>query len=315
MGAWFYIILAVIAALLLFGVLPVLVMSFIIYSVLLIRNKPDKWGRVCSFPDDPEYKRMFDTGIEWGEKYKDKKSPVEVKSGRFRLAGEYFDFGGDKAVIIISGRTEGCLYSYYFAEPYRKSGYNVLVIDNRAHGLSEGKINSLGYREYKDIIAWSGLLKAKGNNTVVLHGICIGASTALFAATAKKCPEHIKAIVTEGMYVNFYESLKNHFTEKNKPIVPMAWGVVVHLFFISGANVVTDGPIKRIAYMKKPILMLQSREDTYSMPELAQKLYDKCPSADKKLVYFPKGAHSRIRINDEEAYDRTIEEFLAEKGL
>ena len=309
------IILIIIGAALLLFVLPVLAMSFALYAVLLLRTSKNKWGHTCSFPDDPEYVRMYNAGLEWEKTVTDKKRPVQVKSGRYRLVGEYFDFGAKRAVIIIAGRTESYQYSYYFASAYERDGYNVLVIDNRAHGYSDGHINRLGYGEYKDIIKWSGLLVSLGNSSVVLHGICIGASTALFAAASKKCPGYIRAVVTEGMYVNFYESLKNHFKEKNKPLFPIIQGVVTHLFFISRANVVTDGPIRRIKKMYRPILMLQSRQDTYSVPEFAQVLYDRCPSETKKLVYFPVGAHSRIRINDEQGYDRTVSEFLSSLHL
>lgn len=309
MGAWFWILMALAAVIFVF-IVPVLIMSFVLYSILLLRNKPDKWGRVCSFPEDPEYKTMYEKGLVWGEENKDKKSPVEIKSGKYRLVGEYFDFGSDKAVIIIAGRTECCYYSYYFAKPYKESGYNVLVIDNRAHGLSDGKICSLGYKEYKDITEWANMLHGMGNKSVILHGICIGASTALFTLTAKDCPDYITAMVSDGMYVNFYESFKNHMTEKKKPNFPITYGVMTHIFFISGANVVTDGPLKRMPKMKKPILFMQSKEDTYSMPELAKKLYAVCPAENKKLVYFDHGAHSRIRINDEKGYDDTVKEFL-----
>lgn len=309
MGAWFWILMALAAVIFVF-IVPVLIMSFVLYSILLLRNKPDKWGRVCSFPEDPEYKTMYEKGLVWGEENKDKKSPVEIKSGKYRLVGEYFDFGSDKAVIIIAGRTECCYYSYYFAKPYKESGYNVLVIDNRAHGLSDGKICSLGYKEYKDITEWAKMLHGMGNKSVILHGICIGASTALFTLTAKDCPDYITAMVSDGMYVNFYESFKNHMTEKKKPNFPITYGVMTHIFFISGANVVTDGPLKRMPKMKKPILFMQSKEDTYSMPELAKKLYAACPAENKKLVYFDHGAHSRIRINDEKGYDDTVKEFL-----
>ena len=219
-------------------------------------------------------------------------------------------FRADRAVLIIAGRTESYQYSYYFASGYEGKGYNVLVIDNRCHGDSDGRINRLGYGEYKDIIEWCRLLGRLGNKAVVLHGICIGASTALFAAVSEKCPDNVAAVVTEGMYVNFYESLKNHILEKKKPLFPILQGTAVHLFFISRANVVTDGPIKRIKKMRRPILMIQSRQDTYSLPELAQKLYDACPSENKKLVYFPVGAHSRVRINDERGYDEVVHAFL-----
>ena len=141
-----------IAAVFVFGALPFLILGAVLWSKLLVRTSKKKWGRECSIPDDEEYRRMFDIGIEWDGRYAAYKKPVEIKSGRFRLKGEYFDFGAKRAVIIIAGRMESLLYSYFFAEPYRAAGYNVLVIDNRAHGESDGVISSLGYREYKDIL-------------------------------------------------------------------------------------------------------------------------------------------------------------------
>ncbi|MBQ9428789.1 MAG: alpha/beta hydrolase [Clostridia bacterium] len=308
MDLWLIILLAR----LVFGILPVLVMSYVIYSVLLIRTSKEKWGRTCSIPDDEEYKRMFDIGMDWDAKYGACKRAVSVKSGNLDLAGEYFDFGGERAVIIIPGRMESCLYSYFFAEPYRACGCNVLVIDNRAHGLSDGKVSSLGYKEYKDILAWSDLLRSLGNRKIILHGICIGASCALFAATAKEAPDvidAIDAIVAEGMYTTFFESLKNHMYDGGRPVFPFAYGILVHIRLISGANVLTDGPVKRIKNLQKPILFLHSKEDIFSLPKKAEILYASCP-AEKTLVWFDHGAHSRIRINNESKYDRAIAEFL-----
>ncbi|MBR4761685.1 MAG: alpha/beta hydrolase [Clostridia bacterium] len=299
------------AAVFFFGVLPVLILSSIIYTKLLIRTSKKKWGRECSIPEDEEYLRMFNEGIKWDEKYRDKKIQVDIKNGRFHLFGEYFNFGGDKAVIIIAGRMESLLYSYFFAEAYRAAGYNVLVIDNRAHGLSSGIVNSLGYREYKDILAWGKFLhEKKGNNGIVLHGICIGASTALFALTNKRCPDYFSALVAEGMYPTFGESFKNHMREDDHPIFPFAMGTEFYMWAISGANVVTDGPIKRIRNMQKPILFLHSKKDVFSTPDKAELLYSLCPSKNKKIVWFDKGIHSRIRINNAEKYDKVIIDFL-----
>jgi esterase/lipase len=58
--------------------------------------------------------------------------------------------------------------------------------------------------------------------------------------------------------------------------------------------------------------MLHSKEDLYSTPEYAQKLYDLSGSTYKKLVWFDHGKHSYIRINNTEKYDAAITEFLAE---
>ena len=309
MGVGFWIGMAVLA-LFVFGILPTFIMAGVLYKVLLVRSSPEKWGRECSIPEDEEYRRMFDIGMKWDEAHRDRKTPVEITNDGLRLRGEYFDFGGQKAVIIVPGRMESLLYSYYFAEPYRAEGYNVLVIDNRAHGLSEGKVSSLGFKEYRDLLAWSAFLHGTyGMDHIVLHGICIGASGALFALTSPSCPDYLKGMVAEGMYTTFYESFKNHMIRDHHPLFPFAPEVMCWIRLVSGANVVTDGPVKRIKLLHKPILMIHSRQDTFSLPEKAQQLYDSCP-APKRLVWFEKGAHSRVRINDTEGYDRAVREFL-----
>lgn len=313
MQTFWIVFLCVLAAAFVFGLLPFLTMGAVLWCKLLVRTSKKKWGRYCSIPEDEEYRRMFDIGMEWDAQYKACKRPVEIKSGRFHLKGEYFDFGNRRAVIIIAGRMESLLYSYYFGEPYRKAGYNVLVIDNRAHGESDGVISSLGYREYKDILRWAALLHdTYHNDSVFLHGICIGCSTALFVLTNKKCPEYLSGMAAEGMYKCFFVSFTKHFEERNKPMFPLGWITMFYVWLFAGANVVTDGPYKRIVNMQKPLLMLHSREDPYSIPENAQKLYDACPAAYKRLVWFPTAGHSRIRINHTEAYDKAIGDFLAE---
>lgn len=295
-----------------FIVLSELLIAGVIYTVLLVRTSKKKWARDVKLPDDEEYRGMYYEGLEWGKLYEDYKRGVEVKSGRLRLVGEYFDFGGEKAAIIIAGRTESFKYSYYFAEPYRKAGYNVLVIDNRSHGNSDGRVCSLGYREYKDMFAWSKLLvEDLGNKAVFLHGICIGSSVALFALTNENCPDYIEGMCGDGMYTRFSESFRNHMIEDNRPKFVAKSLVYLYMRIFSNANVVSDGPLWRIDRLQKPILFLHSREDAYSTPDQAQQLYDKCTAPNKRLVWFDHGAHSRVRVNAPEKYDQVIGEFLS----
>ena len=311
MGIAGWIILTVIGLLLFFFVIPTIIMSGFLYKILLVRDKPEKWGRECSMPDDEEYMGMFDEGTAWREKYLSRMTEVSVKSDGLTLRGEYFDFGSDKAVIIIAGRTESCLYCCYFAEPYRRAGYNVLAIDNRAHGLSEGKISSLGYKEYRDVLEWGKLLHdGLGNSKVFIHGICIGSSTGLFALTSDDCPDYMTGMTAEGMYVNFYDTFRQHMIVDHHPLFPFAIETMLWIRVVAGANVVTDGPIKRIPKMKKPILLLHSREDNFSLPGKAEQLFSSCGSEHKQIAWFEHGAHSRIRPVDKEKYDETVIGFL-----
>ena len=306
MPFWIWLI---IIAVIVFGILPLPVLGFYLYAVLLVRTSKKKWGRECSIPDDEEYKRMFDIGIEWDRQYAAYKQPVEIVSDGFRLVGEYFDFGADTSVIIIAGRMESLLYSYYFAEPYRQLGYNILVIDNRSHGLSEGRFHSLGFKEYRDILCWGALLHDRFHQkSIVIHGICIGSSVGLFALCDPACPDYFKGLVAEGMFTTFHDSFVNHLIDGHHSVQPATFFVMLYIRIFSGADVVHDGPLHRIDRLQKPILFLHSREDVFSLPCEVQQVYDRCQS-DKQLVWFDKGAHSRIRINAPEKYDETVIDF------
>jgi esterase/lipase len=212
--------------------------------------------------------------------------------------------------MILSGRTEGLRYGYYFAIPYAKNGCNILVIDPRAHGLSDGEFNTVGFEESLDDIEWVKFLhKECGVKEVVFHGICIGAAGGMYALTSEKCPDCVVGMTTEGMFPCFAESMKNHLIEKKKPVKLFFPFIDAWMKKYTGHSM-KKGPIHVIDKLQKPLLMLHSKEDIYSTPEYAQKLYDLAGSKEKKLVWFEKGKHSMLRISDTEKYDCAIAEFL-----
>ncbi len=312
MQPWQIAIIAV-ASFLALSVIIFFALSYIIYHILLVRPNKKKWARECSAPELEEPAEMFRVGGEWGNANADKKIEVDIVNQGYHLFGEYFDFGYDKAVIILGGRMESCLYGYYFAQPYPKMGFNVLVIDSRAHGLSDGKVSSVGQREWVDVLAWGAMLHDKfGVKSIWCHGICIGSSTALFALSNQACPDYFKGMIAEGMYDAFYTTFKNHMIEQRRPIFPFLQICMLYIRLFSRVDVVNDGPKKRIKQMQKPILFLHSRTDTFSTPDQVERLYADCPAKQKKLVWFEQSFHSRIRINYVEEYDDAIVQFIAE---
>ena len=294
------------------GIPVTFILSWIIYATLLRRKKSDKWGRGPSMPTDEEYMRLYAQAEEWRKEHLSAKKDVETVNDKLRLAGEYFDFGADRAVIIIPGRMESCIYSCHYAEPYRAAGWNVLTVDGRAHGLSEGHVSSVGQKEYRDILAWARFLHDECNiKDIVLHGICIGSSTAIFAATDSACPDYIRGIVSDGVYQRFYDSFRNHMTEANRPLFPFLYQSMLYVRLASGVDVVHDGPMYRIDRLTKPVLFLHSREDTFSTPDKAQELFEKCASEQKTMHWFEHGNHSRLRVLNREEYDGAVLEYIS----
>ena len=305
-----YIALVILGAFILFFLFPTMLISNVIYTRLFIRVNKELWSRNVSW-DDKEQQQMFDEGKEWGNENESYRKTLEIDSCGFHLVGEYFDFGYDKAVIIIPGRMESGTYSYFFSVPYKKAGYNVLAIDNRSHGLSEGKYNCIGLKEYKDIIAWAKVLHDEHHiKSVIIHGLCIGSATGLYALTSKNCPDYIDCLVADGMYVNFHENLKNHLIERKKPVFPYTSEVMWMVSMVAHKSPKRMSPIKLIHKMNKPMLFIYSKEDKYCLEDKANELFDKCGSEKKQLSFFDHGVHSHVRINQKEQYDETIIKFL-----
>ncbi len=282
-----------------------------VYRSTLVRTEPEKWGRVCSAPDNEEQMAMWNEGVAWGDTHRDRAVEVSIRHDDLQLYGEYFDFGSDRCVIILPGRCESLIYSYFFAEPYRQAGMNVLVIDQRAHGRSDGTHNTIGRKESGDALAWVRYVcDTMQNREVWFHGICVGTSTALLAMTSKDCPEEVKGLVTEGCFVSFRETFKRHMIVDKRPLFPVLDLVMLNIWRHAGTNVYRDKPIRIIKQLRQRALFLYGREDVFSIPVKSQQLFDACGSEDKKLVWFEHGKHSHLRLTNTEAYDKAIVEYI-----
>ena len=302
-----------IAAIALLGwLLSCLVASIWVFHSTLHRTSKEKWSRNPQNLEGDSLK-MDREGHVWFHQNEDKKTDVHIVNEGLNLYGQYFDLGYDRCVMILSGRTESLRYGYYFAQPYAKAGYNVLVLDPRAHGLSDGEFNTVGFDESRDDLAWAKFLhETYGMRSILFHGICIGAAGGMLAITSDNCPDYIEGIVTDGMFPNFGESIKNHLRERKKPIFLLYNLIHFWMKHYTGHSI-NYGPINVVHKLKKPILMLYSKEDLYSRPEYAQKIFDRVGSPTKKLVWFDHGKHSMIRVTNPEAYDAAIHEFLNEQ--
>ena len=311
-----WIIAGIVAAALLGGLIAMLKITVPIsknvYNEQLVRTDTQKWGRVCSCPENEEQQAMWDAGCEWAEGNKDYKREVHIVNDGLNLYGEFYRFNDSgKCVIILPGRCECLKYSYYFAPAYKQAGYNVLVIDTRAHGNSDGIYNTIGAKESGDVLAWIKLLETQFSiDSIYLHTICVGTSTGLLALTNKECPDSVKGIVTEGCFVSFRETFKRHMLELNRPLFPVLDLVMYQIRKHTGTNLRKTAPIKLVRKVHQRVLFLFGEKDVFSIPEKSRILFKKCGSDDKKIVWFDKGGHSHLRINNTEKYDKAIVDFL-----
>ena len=108
------------------------------------------------------------------------------------LAGYYWpssmEGGGDAPTALLAhGMMDSAAGMCYLAVEYHAMGWNVLVVDHRSHGESEGTKRTMGVREGEDIGAWvSWLLVRDPVASVYLHGISMGAAAVLAGAASMR---------------------------------------------------------------------------------------------------------------------------------
>lgn len=293
--------------------ISIIVTARIIYWNTLTRKKKDSWNNTVSYPSE-ELREMYEVGVGYIKQFDDKKICLHTVNEGFNLYAEYYDFGSDRAVIIVPGRTEGMTYSSYYTKAYIESGYNVLTIDQRCHGKSDGKYSSFGFNESRDIIHWGEILhKEYGVNSIVLHGICIGCACAMFTLTNDNCPDYFSGFIADGMYANLYLSFKRRMKKFHAPSFITIDFVNMFAKHFTGYSMKV-GPIDKIQNYKKPLLMLHGDADFFSVPKKAKELFEKAgtPDSQKRLVWFKDGIHSRLRLMHTEQYDNAIKSFLSE---
>ena len=145
---------------------------------------------------------MWNDGIEYMSQFQDKKEDVQIENDGLKLYGEFYNFGSKKTALFLCGRCECLMYAYYYAKPYIESGLNVLFIDPRAHGLSDGEFSTIGIKESEDALAWMKYLKeTKGQEKFVLHCLCVGGSAGLLAVTSKNNTDLVEKIVLDGVFI------------------------------------------------------------------------------------------------------------------
>jgi pimeloyl-ACP methyl ester carboxylesterase len=305
--------LILVACLIVFAVAP---LSLLLLSPYFVARGIFR-GHFFHYPDDPRTRHpssqepiqlgMFKDGLAFAENSAAKQAEVALFHDGLLLKGLYFDYGRKKTLIMVPGRLESAAYSLYFAQPYEHSSFNLLLIDQRACGESDGFYCTGGVKESQDLLAWIRYLhEEKKVESIYLQGSCIGSASVVLALSDPACPPYVKGALVEGLYGNIVEMVARH------SVVLGHSPKSIYKYFPAlfkkeaGVDVLRDSPEKRVPFIHQPILFLQSKEDAYIAPAVTEGLFEACPSANKKLLFFEKGEHSRIRYESPKEYDAAV---------
>lgn len=138
-------------------------------------------------------------------------SVTQVKVGSFDglklCAYNVHNHEDNRYMILVHGISSDKTLMYERAYEFDKLGYNLLIIDQRSAGDSEGQYCTYGFKESQDLQIWINYLCQKyADVKICLYGISMGAAT-IMMASAYELPENVKCLIEDCGYSSLKEEL------------------------------------------------------------------------------------------------------------
>ena len=230
-----------------------------------------------------------------------------------RLHATWFPQGECKKIVIcFHGYTSQGMKDYLgLSGYYLKNGYSMLLVDERAHGESEGKYIGFGCLDRIDALKWiNWVLRKCGEDVeILLHGTSMGGATVLMMSSLE-LPAQVKGIVSDCAFTSpkevFSQVLKNMYHLPAFPVMNIS-NFLNKRF--AGYGLDECNAAREVKKAKVPILFIHGSRDTFVPYSMCETMYENCASSKKKLI-IEGAAHAECYYKDTDAYENALTEFI-----
>lgn len=189
-------------------------------------------------------------------------------------------------------------------------GHNVLLIDQRASGNSQGHTISFGINEHKDCLRWITFIKKKfGIHTkIILTGISMGAATIMMTSSLK-LPKNVIGLIADCGYTSPKEIIKKVI--KDMKLFPnLLYPFVYFSARVFGKFKLNEtSPIECVRKTKLPIIFFHGTIDSFVPHEMSKTLFKECKS--KKYIFIVENAeHGISYLVEPEKYINYVKQFF-----
>lgn len=219
-----------------------------------------------------------------------------------------------KVVIAVHGYNSYGMFDMSSVVPYfRGMGFNVIIVDNRAHGSSEGKYIGFGWLDRMDILNWIRYATSRfGQNCeILLHGVSMGAATVLMTCGEAALPHQVKGVIADcpfaGAYEEFGYIMRSNYRVPGRPLLYFASGVCR---LRAGYSFRDCSTLRAVKNIRIPVLFIHGTDDTFVPPKMTEKMYKACHAKQKYLYMVPKATHCYSAFQDMNAYVRQVSDFV-----
>lgn len=189
--------------------------------------------------------------------------------------------------------------------------HNLLLVDQRARGKSEGRSISFGIQERMDVLSWVEFTRKRfgADTKILLYGVSMGASTVLMASDLD-LPDNVKGIIADCPYASPMEIILDVAQKRQMPFPQ--W--MLKLFVILGAkiyggfDILETDAIRAVRSAKVPILIIHGEDDRFVPCEMSD-----LASHNSRFITrytFPGAAHGISYLVDRPRYQKIVMEFI-----
>lgn len=236
-----------------------------------------------------------------------------------KLHALFINNNTNKTIICVHGyKAKDGLYDFGMSAKFLNTlNYNLLFVDNRAHGLSQGKYIGFGVLDSIDVNSWVDYLVTNMNQeTIILYGMSMGAATVLNTdsspSDSSPCSSPVKAIIADCGFASGYDEvayqIKKMYHLPSFPLVPIS---NILLKLLAKYSLKDKEAYKSIKNYKNNLLIIHGSRDHFVPTSDAYKIFDNA-TCKKKLLIIKDASHAKSYLKDTELYEQTIREFLDE---
>jgi fermentation-respiration switch protein FrsA (DUF1100 family) len=215
------------------------------------------------------------------------------------------------ALILIHGIRNNRDDALPVARDLRARGYNLLLLELRAHGQSEGDTSTLGVREVEDVRAALTFLQQQPGvdpQRVGIWGKSLGSSVALMGAAA--LPE-LRAVAADSAFASARWLIEHQLG--TLIALPDWFGPAVLALGGLEAGISPDAvaPVEAARQLgSRPLLVIHGGRDELFYPENARLIMD-AASGPKQLWMEPEAGHTGVYNRNPERYIDRLDAFFS----
>jgi len=232
-----------------------------------------------------------------------------------KLFGKYYETSpGAPVQIMFHGYRSVAEIDFCGGMPFALGeGYNVLLVDQRAHGKSGGKCLTFGIKERYDCASWVNYVSNRfGKDTkIALYGMSMGAATVMMAA-GLDLPENVRGVVADCGYTSPADILKKVLGDRHYPVWLVYPLIRLGGRIFGGFDTEKASALEALSHSSVPVLFIHGEGDDFVPCYMSRENYKACTSENKQLLTFPGAGHALSYFMDEERYLNGVRSFMEE---